>query len=308
MVQEKKSTDRVRYVVGARKIAPENRDVARAVMTAENNYAGFADVIGADDDPTVPEGAPVAYAVELTEDEAERFRAASNCRYLEVDQQRRPAVVDVQPLNEPNAEQFIPPDSTMRYMWVSPSTETTHHGRNIPVAVLDGGTTAIVKGRFGWQLVAHRNFAGPDQSPDRITVDHGCMVSPLCVPPDGQLVEAVVFSDQGWAYDSWIAAAIRWAADAGAKIINFSGGGGGPAAVYADALNYASALGAVVVVSAGNSAEPYLEWPSRYSETHSNTFSSIAFASAAAKSTNRSRSESKPKWPSSCAVVKRCLT
>jgi hypothetical protein len=222
-------TDRARYIVGARKIAPEDRDVARAAMTPESGYAGFADVIDADDDPAVPLGADVAYAVDLTEAEADRFRAASNARYVERDQARRMAVVDARPvLGAANADTPIPPTSTMRYMGVTPEAEAAWHGRDIPVAVLDGGTSAAVKARFGWQVVAHRDFTGAALGPDGTTVEHGCWVTPLAVPAAGRLVQAIVFDGQGSAYDSWIAAAVKWAVDAGARVVNFSGGGGGP--------------------------------------------------------------------------------
>jgi hypothetical protein len=272
---------RRRYVIGARKIPHEQRDVAHAVMTDEDPR-GFADVIDADDDPQVPLGADVAYAVELTDAEADRFRGASNCRYVEPDERNRMAVVDAEPVAgaADAGEQNIPPDSTMRYMGASAELEDTWHGRDVPVAVLDGGTTAAVRTRFAWQLAAHRDFTGSGVGPDGITVEHGCWVSPLAVPPGGQLVQAVVFDAEGYGYNSWIAAAIKWSVDAGARVVNFSGGGGGASQAIVDAARYAATGGAVVVCSAGNSGEPVLEYPARHSETEPNVVSSIAFVEA----------------------------
>lgn len=272
--------NRTRHIVGAYKIPAADRDVARAVMTPGNGYAGFADVIDADDDPTVPVGAEVVYAVNLTSDEVEAFRGASNCRYVERDQARSPHVVDVQPVTGTAAADTVPPTSTLTWMGVAPGTETAWHGRDVTVAVLDGGTSAAVKARFGWQVVEHRDFTGANLGADGTTVEHGCWVTPLAVPAGGRLVQAIVFDGQGSAYDSWIAAAVKWAVDAGAQVVNFSGGGGGASSALADALSYAAGRGAVVVISAGNSGRPELEYPARYSETIPAVRSSIAFSEA----------------------------
>ena len=158
-----------RWNVGAVKIPSRHRDVAHAVLTAVDDR-GFRDVIDADDDPTVPIGAKVAYSVELTEAEAQAFREASNCRYVEPDGRHRMAVVDVEPVTGVAAvgEQSIPPDSTLRWMGVSADIEAAWHGSDVAVAVLDGGTTAAVRDRFAWRLMAHRNFAGNDQNPEAV--------------------------------------------------------------------------------------------------------------------------------------------
>jgi serine protease len=52
-----------------------------------------------------------------------------------------------------------------------------------------------------------------------------------------------------------VAAAIRYAADSGAQVINISIGGPSPSPIYLDALRYAVQRGAFVTISAGNSAE-----------------------------------------------------
>src|SRR3982751_3647258 len=76
------------YVVGAVKIPYADRDIAHQVITAADDR-DFFNVIGADDDPkvghTLPTGRNVTYRVELTDDEADLFRSASNCRYVELD-------------------------------------------------------------------------------------------------------------------------------------------------------------------------------------------------------------------------------
>ena len=62
------------------------------------------------------------------------------------------------------------------------------------------------------------------------------------------------------------AAAIRYAADSGAQVINISIGGPYPSPIYLDALRYAVQRGAFVTISAGNSAEEGnpVEYPAAY--------------------------------------------
>jgi hypothetical protein len=55
------------------------------VITADNDH-GYRDILGSDtpdDHERHPVGADVVYTLELDDDEADQFRAASNCRYLE---------------------------------------------------------------------------------------------------------------------------------------------------------------------------------------------------------------------------------
>ena len=65
---------------------------------------------------------------------------------------------------------------------------------------------------------------------------------------------------------SWggIAAAIRWAADHGAHVINMSLGGGMPSQTVRRAIDYAHRKGVVVVAAAGNSSRPRVEYPAAH--------------------------------------------
>lgn len=73
-----------RYVVGAYKIPAADRDVSGPVLSSPD--AGYHDIIDSNDDPDIPLGSNVTFRAELTDGEAERFRAASNARYVEFDQ------------------------------------------------------------------------------------------------------------------------------------------------------------------------------------------------------------------------------
>ena len=70
----------------------------------------------------------------------------------------------------------------------------------------------------------------------------------------------------GWCETAAVAAAIRYAADSGAQVINVSIGGPTPSPIYLDALRYAVQRGAFVAISAGNDAEEGnpVEYPAAY--------------------------------------------
>jgi hypothetical protein len=269
-----------RYVVGARKIPYEDRDVAHAAITADDDR-GFADVIGADDDPDVPVGAHVAYVAHLTADEATRFRAASNCRYVELDLADTADVVTVRRApGDTAADLSIPPSATMAYLGAGFTGVEAWHGRDVTIGVMDGGTTPAVKRRFGWTVVAQRDFVRGGTDTDQITTEHGCYVTPEAVPPGGRLAEAIVFNAEGRSLHSQTTAAMKWLCDVGAKVINYSGSGTSSSSVQRDGLDYARQRGVVLVCSAGNDGEYRLGYPAKHCEDHANVKSSIAFVEA----------------------------
>ncbi len=70
-------------------------------------------------------------------------------------------------------------------------------------------------------------------------------------------------------YGTWeaIASAIVYAADNGANVLNFSGGGAGGAGLLAEAVQYASQRGMVIVTAAGNHGTETPYYPAAYPET-----------------------------------------
>ncbi len=74
------------------------------------------------------------------------------------------------------------------------------------------------------------------------------------VAPQAHIMALKGLNDQGAGMSADLAAAIRYAADNGADIINMSWGGVGKSLVIEDALNYAASLGVVLVAAAGNSS------------------------------------------------------
>ena len=88
------------------------------------------------------------------------------------------------------------------------------------------------------------------------------------VAPDASIMPIRVLDDEGYGYTSDIIAGIRWAADNDADVINLSLGGGGYSQAMADAVAYASDLGSVVVMAAGNDGGQSPMYPAAHAETH----------------------------------------
>ncbi|HEY0710375.1 MAG TPA: S8 family serine peptidase [Polyangia bacterium] len=132
---------------------------------------------------------------------------------------------------------------------------------------LDDDNNGYVDDVRGW------DFIGPDATsptPDNDPADstgHGTHVAGTiaAVGNNGLGVVGVAFrskviplralDDTGTGTDSTLASAIIYAADRGADVINASWGGEGSSQALTDAVNYAHALGAVFVASAGNLAK-----------------------------------------------------
>ena len=265
-----------RYNVGARKIPSEQRDVAHAVLTPDDDR-GYLDVMGADGEDGVElDGEMVAtYSVLLTDAEAETFRAASNARYVEPDQVCAIPEPVVEPVDAADTHATVPEIAVLDWLG---ARVPGHTGTGVTVAVLDGGTTRAVRTAIGCVLAARRNFSPePIWTDDQITTEHGCWVTPLAVPRGARLIEAITPDRNGRSTHSASAAAMRWAADQGARIINYSSGGPSPSNTMLDAMRYLAARGVVLVASAGNEGLNQLGYPSAYCRDFAGVKSSLAF-------------------------------
>jgi subtilisin family serine protease len=133
----------------------------------------------------------------------------------------------------------------------------------VTVAVLDSGIDGAHPDLAG-QIVGSRSFDGGD--PRYPNVPHGTAVAGLIgalrgngigidgIAPNARLLAVDISSQRDTAsFDlDRVDAAIRWAVDRGARVLNLSLGGYVPAATLQDAVEYATRNGALVVAAGGN--------------------------------------------------------
>jgi hypothetical protein len=258
---------RRRFIVGAVKIPHARRDVAHAVITPDDDR-GFLDLIGAntpDDHDVFPVGAHTTYAVELTEEEAERFRRASNCRYCEPDSVAYENAV------------AIPSAATMRWMDAAFTGVDTWHGRDVLIGLLDGGTSTAVRNALGVTMVARQNFQADDPGADEVTSAHGCLVAPCLIPQGGKFLDAIVSNNAGILSTSGSVAAATWCADNGAKIINYSASMPDSDSAWNDMMQYLLDRGVQFFGSMGNDNLQRANYPAALSTSYANCHSSISF-------------------------------
>ncbi|MEM9192822.1 MAG: S8 family serine peptidase [Myxococcota bacterium] len=84
------------------------------------------------------------------------------------------------------------------------------------------------------------------------------------VAPEARIMPLRVLDRRGRGSWGAIAAAIRWAADHDADVINMSLGGGMPSQTVRRAIDYAHNKGVVVVAAAGNSSRARVEYPAAH--------------------------------------------
>lgn len=267
-------SQRRRVNVGAWRIRPEDRDVSRPVLAQRG--AGFANIIGAEEEVAL--GEPTTFRCHLTDAEIEQFRAASNCRFVEQDQVDTEDSLGAATPAAVRAEEVVLPGLAVQsYLRCDFAGSEDWRGRDVLVAVLDGGTTSKIRESRKWTLKDRRNFTEVSPGPDEVTTHHGCYVTPNAVPLGGQLLEAIISDNDGSAYHSDSAAAMRWAADNGAKIINYSYSGSSGSETQRDAVRYLHARGVQLFASAGNDGQHTLGYPSALCREFGNVHSSIAF-------------------------------
>jgi hypothetical protein len=78
------------------------------------------------------------------------------------------------------------------------------------------------------------------------------------------LMPVKVLDASGWGTTSAIASGIIWASDHGARVINMSLGGSGATQTLANAVEYATGKGVVLVAAAGNAGSTTLFFPAAY--------------------------------------------
>ncbi len=175
----------------------------------------------------------------------------------------------------------FPDDPCYKYQWHMrqvglPAAWKLGQGEGVVVAVIDTGVTKVpdLKGTEfvpGYNFVANNSNAADDHG-------HGTHVAGTIaqathnklgvvgVAFGAKIMPLKVLSAQGSGTMGAIAAAIRYAADHGAKVINMSLGGPMPVSPIRNAVKYAHDKGVVVVAAAGNDGRGRVSYPARYPE------------------------------------------
>ncbi|MCH8877491.1 MAG: S8 family serine peptidase, partial [Chloroflexi bacterium] len=179
--------------------------------------------------------------------------------------------LDFEPPDDPLfAEQWALPILGAPQVW----SELLEDPSTVTVAVIDSGVCADhpdLEGRIeaGW------DFLEDDGTPQD-EFGHGCAVTGVIaantdngigiagVAPNAQIMPLRVLNAQGVGTYSNLAAAIVYAADNGAEVINLSLGGPNRSATLEQAVNYAKGQGVILVAAAGNTGQEGVLYPAAY--------------------------------------------
>ena len=148
------------------------------------------------------------------------------------------------------------------------STSITVTGAGLIVAVLDSGVSLSHPALNG-HLLAGRDFVdndfSADEEPGGAGWGHGTHVAGVIahIAPAVQILPVRVLDPQGRGNSFAVAAALEWAVQQGADLINLSLGSDSDSRLLHDAVQWAIAQGAVVA-AAGNSQSSLPHYPAAY--------------------------------------------
>lgn len=190
---------------------------------------------------------------------------------------------------DPNVE-FVEPDRIAHVAWYPGDPRLSQQwglgkvgaytawdialGSGVKVAVVDTGVSYIHPDLWGkvdkgWDYVASDADPMDEQG-------HGTHVAGIAagiagnatggagIAPTARILAVRVLDAEGAGYYSWIANGIIYAVDHGAKVINLSLGGPTGSATLENAVNYATAKGALVLCASGNDGTASVGYPARY--------------------------------------------
>lgn len=142
------------------------------------------------------------------------------------------------------------PELPASVLWRNPDEKTDGQ---------DNDGNGLIDDLIGWNFIDHNNQPWDDHG-------HGTHLAGVIaakahngrgiagLAPNARIMALKAVEASGYGNGSQIAAAIRYAADKGAQVIQLSLGGAAPGALERDAIRYAQAKSALIVVAAGNKA------------------------------------------------------
>ncbi len=186
---------------------------------------------------------------------------------------------------EPNYTRHLmrtPDDPFVREQWALNNIQAFEAwelttGQGILIAVLDTGVSASHPDLQGQvRLPGYNAILGNESTEDdnghgtavsgliAAHTDNGEGIAGLCW--DCTILPVKVLDSRGGGNDLSVARGIRWATDAGARVINLSLGGTGDSQVLREAVEYAFSHGAVIVSATGNERQSgnAINYPAAY--------------------------------------------
>ncbi|MBA2742949.1 MAG: S8 family serine peptidase [Chthoniobacterales bacterium] len=145
--------------------------------------------------------------------------------------------------------------------------------RDVIVAVLDSGINASLA-EFSGRIIPGHDYANNDSNPAD-DYGHGTAVAGVIAANANngvfgagvnwrcRILAEKIFDNRNRGYYSWWDQAIYDATDAGAKVINLSGGGSADSAATVAAIDYAISHGVIFVTITGNDSAGVIQFPGR---------------------------------------------
>ncbi|MEP7103309.1 MAG: PA14 domain-containing protein [Candidatus Dojkabacteria bacterium] len=175
--------------------------------------------------------------------------------------------------NDPSySEQWALSTMNVQSVWDSMTTEQSQ--LEVKVAVIDSGVCANHPDLQG-KIIDGKNFID-NSSNVNDDLGHGCSVAGIIaaninnnigiagIAPNVKIMPLKVLDSQGLGSYSNVAAAIVYAADHEAKVINLSLGGSNTSTLLENAVNYAKSKNVIVVAAAGNTGQEGVLYPAAY--------------------------------------------
>jgi hypothetical protein len=248
--------------VGVVKIPHAQRDVAHAVLGARPGDR-WQDIVGADtpdDHDRFPVGANCTYRAWLSDAEADRFRTASNVRYVVED--ARVSNVTCTPSTA------VPGWRVNRWIRSDPTNLASLSAVGVRIGLIDSGTSIAMRNYCSITMAARTitASAAPPTNDGYPGFDHASYSGSTAVPVGGTVLDAVTVDSSNTVTDAQIAQSVTWTVNNGAKVVNGSiSYGTTPAPATLDALNAASGADVVFYFAMGNNSLNTMMYPAVYS-------------------------------------------
>lgn len=256
--------------VGVVKVPHAQRDIAHGVL-GQRPGARWQDIVGADTPDAhdrFPVGSHCTYRAWLSDAEAQRFRAASNARY----------VVEDTPIHNVTCapQGGVPGWRVLRWQHADDPELAALTGVGVNIGMIDCGSSIAARSYCSITMAGRIVTATlqPPTNDGYPGFDHGSYTTTTAAPVGGTVLDAVVVDSNNSTSDAITAQGITWAVNNGAKVVSGSIAlGGSPIPACFDALTAASASDVVFYFATGNDSLNVIAYPSQYSTSFAYVYS-----------------------------------